>query len=35
MAFLRTKPVNKPLSYVVVDTPEGSFGRDIKGLYQE
>lgn len=35
MAFLKTKPVNKRLYYVVVDTPEGSFGRDIQGFYQE
>lgn len=35
MEFLRTKPVTQPMYYVVVDTPEGSFGRDIQGFYQE
>ena len=35
MEFLKTKPVMKRLYYVVVDTPEGSFGRDINGFYQE
>lgn len=35
VAFLKTKPVAKQLYYVVVDTPEGSFGRDINGFYQE
>ena len=33
--FLKTKPVSKRLYYVVVDTPQGSFGRDINGFYQE
>lgn len=33
--FLKDKPVSQKLYYVVVDTPEGSFGRDINGLYQE
>ena len=35
MEFLKTKPVSKRFYYVVVDTPEGSFGRDINGFYQE
>ena len=35
VAFLKGKPVDKRLYYVVVDTPEGSFGRDINGFYQE
>lgn len=35
VAFLRTKPVSRRLYYIVVDTPEGSFGRDINGFYQE
>ncbi|MBR0405477.1 MAG: hypothetical protein IJI68_09830 [Eggerthellaceae bacterium] len=35
MEFLKGKPVNKKLYFVVVDTPEGSFGRDIMGFYQE
>lgn len=35
MAFLKTRPVTQSLYYIVVDTPEGSFGRDINGFYQE
>ena len=35
IAFLKGKIVTKSLYYVVVDTPEGSFGRDINGFYQE
>lgn len=35
MAFLKTRPVTQRLYYIVVDTPEGSFGRDISGFYQE
>ena len=35
VAFLRGKCVNKRYYYVVVDTPEGSFGRDITGFYKE
>lgn len=35
MAFLKGKPVTTRMRYVVVDTPEGSFGRDINGFYQE
>lgn len=27
--------LTQKMYYVVVDTPEGSFGRDINGLYQE
>lgn len=33
--FLKGKPVSKKFYFVVVDTPEGSFGRDIDGFYQE
>ena len=33
--FLKDKTVTQKMYYVVVDTPEGSFGRDINGLYQE
>ena len=29
MAFLNKKTVEKSLYYIVVETPEGSFGRDI------
>ena len=35
MAFLNKKTVDKSLYYIVVDTPEGSFGRDIYGIYEE
>ncbi len=35
MAFLRGKPVSRRYYYVIVDTPEGSFGRDMTGLYRE
>ena len=34
-AFLREKTVKRRYYYLVVDTPEGSFGRDAVGLYQE
>lgn len=33
--FLQAHPVNKPLYYIVVETPEGNFGRDKDGIYQE
>ena len=35
MAFLNKKTVEKSLYYIVVDTPEGNFGRDIYGIYEE
>ncbi len=35
LAFLKEKTVVKRLFYMIVDTPEGSFGRDFVGLYQE
>ena len=35
IAFLKEKTVVKRLFYIIVDTPEGSFGRDFVGLYQE
>ena len=35
MAYLRTRTVSQRLYYVVVETPEGNFGRDINGFYQE
>jgi len=35
LKFLEEKKVDKPLYYIIVDTPEGSFGRDIDGIYQE
>lgn len=34
-AFLMTKRVDKPQYYVVVETPEGNWGMDVKGLYLE
>ncbi|HUP62952.1 MAG TPA: hypothetical protein VNA69_21345 [Thermoanaerobaculia bacterium] len=35
MAFLQDQPVNKQLYYVVVETPEGNYCRDIQGIYKE
>lgn len=35
IAYLKTRTVSQKLYYIVVDTPEGSFGRDINGFYQE
>lgn len=34
-AFLRAQPAPPPLMYLLVETPEGTFGRDIDGIYQE
>ena len=34
-AFLQQNPVTKPLYYIVVETPEGNFGRDAHGIYKE
>ena len=33
--FLKTKPVAESLYYVVVETPEGNYGRDKDGIYKE
>ena len=33
--FLATKTVTKRLFYVVVETPEGNWAKDIDGLYKE
>jgi phage FluMu protein Com len=33
--FLLTKRVQKPQYYVLVETPEGNWGMDVKGLYLE
>ena len=33
--FLLTKKVDKKHYYIVVETPEGNWGLDIKGLYLE
>ena len=35
IAFLSKQVVDKPFYYVVVETPEGNFGRDKDGFYQE
>ena len=34
-AFLMPRKVDKPQYYVVVETPEGNWGMDVKGLYLE
>ncbi len=33
--FLATKSVSQPLYYIVVDTPQGSWGKDSDGIYKE
>lgn len=33
--FLEQNPVTKPLYYIIVETPEGIYGRDIQGIYKE
>lgn len=33
--FLSRNPVDKQLFYIVVETPEGNYGRDINGIYKE
>jgi hypothetical protein len=35
MAFLEKNPVTRNLYYLVVETPEGNFCRDIQGIYKE
>jgi hypothetical protein len=35
MAFLEKNPVTRALYYLVVETPEGNFCRDIQGIYKE
>ena len=35
LAFLSQHPIDRPLYYMIVETPEGNFGRDIDGFYQE
>jgi hypothetical protein len=35
MAFLSQQNITQPLYYVVVETPEGNFGKDKNGFYQE
>lgn len=34
-AFLRNEPIDKQLYYIVVETTDGNWGTDIKGLYLE
>lgn len=34
-AFLQQNPVNERLYYIVVETPDGNYGRDIEGIYKE
>jgi hypothetical protein len=33
--FLKNNPVAKNFYYIVVETPEGNYGRDIDGIYKE
>ncbi|MBN1777733.1 MAG: hypothetical protein JW811_06380 [Clostridiales bacterium] len=35
MAFLENETVSQHHYYIVVETPEGAFGRDIDGIYEE
>ena len=35
LEFLRGKSVSKKLHYIVVETPEGKWGLDIDGIYEE
>ena len=35
MSFLSKQTITQPCYYVVVETPEGNFGRDKDGFYQE
>ena len=34
-AFLEQNPVSQKLYYIVVETPEGNYCRDIQGIYKE
>ena len=33
--FLNGKTVAEPLCYIIVETPEGNWGKDIDGLFEE
>ena len=33
--FLESKTVSQPFSYILVETSEGNWGKDINGLYKE
>jgi uncharacterized membrane protein YhaH (DUF805 family) len=35
LAFLSEQTVSRPLFYLVVETPDGNFGKDKDGIYQE
>ena len=35
MAFLSEQSITQPSYYVVVETPDGNYGKDIQGFYQE
>ncbi len=35
MAFLQANPVPRNYLYLIVETPDGDFGRDINGIYEE
>ena len=35
IAFLSIRQIPRPFFYLVVETPEGNFGKDFDGLYQE
>ena len=33
--FLQQNPVTQPLYYIIIETPEGNYCRDIDGIYKE
>jgi hypothetical protein len=33
LAYLRRTPVEKMLYYIIIDTPQGRFGKDVEGTY--
>jgi hypothetical protein len=35
LAYLKTLPLPKKLEYHIVETPEGNFGRDVTGMFEE
>jgi UDP-N-acetylglucosamine transferase subunit ALG13 len=35
LAFLKQNPVDKPFYYLVIHTPEGVFGRDKDGIFEQ
>ena len=34
-AFLKENPVTRKFYYIIVETPEGNYCRDIQGVYKE